>query len=174
MQTRRLTRVIDLRRSVQASFPSHLYNKRAFSLISTSITSSTSLKTGCQGYLERVPRFSVQNVQLRSFQNSCIVRTDKTNEKTEIGVPAGEHLQNKSLFQRILDFIGVTNTTFTYTIAKTLLDNCILASQNKVWYSDKRGRIGKDFRSRHTVLLLHVITHTLVCRYSFELLIIKY
>jgi hypothetical protein len=161
MQTRRLTRVVDLRRSVQASaLPQVLCGRRVFSLFSKSITSSLSLKINRHGYLRQVHHFYAQNLQLRNFQNSCILRTGKTDDKIEVGVPEETHLHSKSLFQRILDFIGVTNTTFTYTIAKTLLDNCILASQNKVWYSDKRGRIGQDFRSRHTLLLLHVInTH---------------
>ena len=62
-----------------------------------------------------------------------------------------------SIVDQILTMLGIkTGTPFTYSTAKTLLDNCILGSKKIYWFDDNKGRIGKDFRSRHTLLLIYI------------------
>ena len=92
---------------------------------------------------------------MRAYHGNRVICMSDPKDKASISTSED---RVKGLVDRIFDFLGITNTTFTYPTAKTLLNNCQLASQNKVWYSDKRGRIGKDFRSQHTILLLHVKT----------------
>ena len=94
----------------------------------------------------------IRNI-FRAYHGNRVLCMSDSKDKTSIS-PSEERI--KGLVDRVFEFVGITNTTFTYPTAKTLLNNCQLASQNKVWYSEKRGRIGKDFRSQHTVLLLHV------------------
>ena len=59
-------------------------------------------------------------------------------------------------FNQLMSYFGFKVAPLTYSTSKTLLDNCIVASKNRIWYSDKRGKIGLDFRSQHTLLLLHI------------------
>lgn len=62
-----------------------------------------------------------------------------------------------SIIDQIVAMLGIkTGTPFTYTTAKSLLDNCMLSSKKNFWFDDGKGRIGKDFRSKHTLLLIHV------------------
>ena len=62
-----------------------------------------------------------------------------------------------SIVDQILAMLGIkTGTPFTYSTAKSLLDNCIVSSKKYYWFDDSMGRVGKDFRSKHTLLLIYV------------------
>ena len=62
-----------------------------------------------------------------------------------------------SIVDQIIAMLGIkTGTPFTYSTAKSLLDNCLVSSKKNYWFDDSMGKIGKDFRSRHTLLLIYV------------------
>lgn len=57
---------------------------------------------------------------------------------------------------KLSSMLGIKPVNISYSSAKALLDTSLIASSSPIWYDDNKGKIIKDFRSKHTVILLHI------------------
>lgn len=97
-------------------------------------------------------------VSIRYYHRCSLLEQKEETKKNETVSSMTDipQIETSTGFSKLMSYFGFRVAPLTYSTSKALLDNCIVASKNRIWYSHKRGKIGNDFRSQHTLLLIHI------------------